>query len=207
MGGQAWENGGSGAWGGSASDAELASHEADTTSIHGITDTSVLATATTLATAVSDHNALATAHAALMPSTLTIMPMHTPVASVGTWAIIQGTAVGGLTVPLMGNAATNAINDSISFDVGLSAGTWKITAGIYLDTVMGKATLFLDGTTTNVTIDAYAGVAAYAYTDGSGTFAVATSGIKRLAFKVDGKNASSTDYYFYLGPFTLTRTA
>lgn len=38
-----FESGGIGSFTGQASDAELAAHEADTTSIHGITDTSVLA--------------------------------------------------------------------------------------------------------------------------------------------------------------------
>jgi hypothetical protein len=40
-----------------ATDAELAAHAADTTSVHGITDTSVLATDAEVATAVSDHSA------------------------------------------------------------------------------------------------------------------------------------------------------
>lgn len=40
---------------GTAAAAALAAHEADTTGIHGIADTSVLATATSVATAVSNH--------------------------------------------------------------------------------------------------------------------------------------------------------
>lgn len=40
-----------------ATDAELSAHEADTTNIHGIADTSVLATASQVATAVANHEA------------------------------------------------------------------------------------------------------------------------------------------------------
>lgn len=47
---------------GASSVAALAAHEADTTNIHGIADTSVLATATSVATAVSTHAGAADPH-------------------------------------------------------------------------------------------------------------------------------------------------
>ena len=102
-----------------------------------------------------------------------------------------------------------AQNDSIEWDIPMSAGTWSlgIMVATYID--CGIITVTLNGVSAG-TIDTYTGGAVYNSQLTLAGIAVATSGLKRVKFQNATKNASSSGFLVRgqtAVPLRLLRTA
>lgn len=102
--------------------------------------------------------------------------------------------------------STGAQNAEIGWDVTLSAGTWMVEIIHRTSTNLGIYTVSLDGAAVG-TIDGYAATAVQNVVSSVSGIAVATTGVKRLLFKMATKNASSTDYIGSFNHVRLRRTA
>lgn len=129
-----------------------------------------------------------------------------PSAATGTWA--QNAPVdGGVTYPriFMLFNSSSAQNDAVSWDVGLSAGTWKATLHTRKSSNVGIYTLKVDGSSVG-TLDGYAAAAAYGVLSLAG-IAIASSGQHTLQILMATKNGSSSNYVGELFWINLRRTA
>jgi hypothetical protein len=145
-----------------------------------------------------------------MPWHAEVLPvLWTPDATVGTWVVAIPSDVAS---PFVGNSggaffynSSAAINDSVSWDVVLGAGTWTVTIHVRRSTNTGVITLQLDGVDVG-TYDTYAGSPSYAI----GTIAgmvVAASGKRRVTVKMASKHASASAYIGNLYALHFRRTA
>lgn len=101
----------------------------------------------------------------------------------------------------------NAQNDSISWDLSLSAGTWKIGFLHGMGSTSGIFTIQIDGTTVG-TLDMYqAGGNVYNQRHQVTGITVATTGKHRLTLAMLTKNASATAYGATIQELALQRTA
>jgi hypothetical protein len=97
--------------------------------------------------------------------------------------------------PLVATTAANA-NDLDYFDTAfwLASGTYTLYLHVRKETTAGKVDLTLDDTSIATAQDLYGTSAAYVLTVAS--VAVSGSGYHKLRIRVNGKNASSSDYTF-----------
>lgn len=154
----------------------------------------------------------------MLPWHVSIIPMvTTPDALTGTWPLAQQTS-SGLLFPFYtpGSTAnsggatcvqqtTPAINNAIAYDVILAAGTWDAHFWVRASTNCGIITLQQDGSDMG-TVDTYAAAPAASKVSIS-SWAVATTGKKRMNLKMATKNASSTDYQLTVSAIEFRRTA
>lgn len=151
------------------------------------------------------------------PWLVDIIPMmDEPSNTSGTWALVNFAGENKLGPYLQSNAATvgaiaifnstNAQNDSISWDVVLSAGTWNATFFVRQSTNCAIITLLLDGVSVG-TVDTYAAALAYSKVKITG-FTVSVSGKTKLTLKAATRNGSnSTGWEIELFGINLRRTA
>lgn len=137
-----------------------------------------------------------------------VNPMVTPVSSTGTWN--TGLDAGqwfNMRRFLFPAADTN----QIVFITGVGIGTWTLTAFFRTGTTQGKVDIAVsyDGGTnwTNIAtgVDTYASGAANLISTTTGISITAANPLLRV--KVNGKNASSTDWQIAMNWFTFTKTA
>lgn len=138
-----------------------------------------------------------------------IAPWSPPKATVGTWGFNSPAASAYLNGARNNNPA--AQNDSIDWDVVLSAGTWNVSLLYAKTTGSGIVTVQLDdgaGAFTALgTVDAYAAATAWNNQSTITGFTVA-AGIRRtLRLLMATKNASSTGYQINLQSIDFRRTA
>ena len=139
----------------------------------------------------------------MLPWIILIIPMvQDPDATTGTWAITAFTAT--FNTPWVGpNGGTSvsadalfnsssAQNDAIAWDVILAAGTWDRHIHVRKSTNTGIVTLQQAGADMG-TAYTYAAAAAYVKVSITG-WTVASTGKKRMNFKMATKNASSSGY-------------
>lgn len=101
--------------------------------------------------------------------------------------------------------SSGAVNDEVSWDLYIPAGTWSFTLYGYNGANRGIMTVQLDGVTAG-TVDQYA--AAGAATRGTiAGIVVAASGVKTVRLLMATKNASSTSFFGELAGFSFYRTA
>lgn len=100
---------------------------------------------------------------------------------------------------------TAVIDQSISYDVALDAGTWTLTVIGRTGNNHGIATCYLDATSLG-TMDWYSAGSTPNVVKQIAGFTVATAGTYRLKLKMEGKNASSSSYSYWYVLITLTRT-
>lgn len=137
-------------------------------------------------------------------SPMYIIP-HTPQAVVqGTWAYSNGATYYG--AGYMQNSATRAVNDEITYQAFLAAGTYVLELVCYTGATCGIVTLSIDGSAAT-TIDMYSAGGTQNVNKRSGGFAVAAGGLKTLSFKMASKNASATYYEAFFSGIILRRTA
>src|SRR3990172_2392738 len=92
--------------------------------------------------------------------------------------------------------STHAINDSAGAGVFLKAGTYTMVVLGGLATTVGKVRWYLDGGL--IADDDWYGTSTYNIAKATTSITVSTDGWHELHWIVYGKNASSSDYYFYL---------
>lgn len=102
--------------------------------------------------------------------------------------------------------SSGAQNDEIGWDVVLAAGTWEFSIRARTDTNRGIATVTLDGSSVG-TMDMYTAAGAFNQLLTISSISVATTGKKRLLFKMATKNASSSSYFGSFSNVGLRRTA
>lgn len=125
--------------------------------------------------------------------------------TVGNWAVTFVTGIIGSGV--LWNSVAPALNDSAQWDVGLSAGTWKV--GILHGTggSSGQIAVVLDGATQGTQEWYAAGANTYNHLDTVTGMVVAQPGKHTLALTVSGKNAASTGFNALIQAIGLQRTA
>lgn len=127
-----------------------------------------------------------------------------PYATTGTWALY---AAGALYL----NAgqvydSTPAINNYIAWKVHLAAGTWTFRFLFDKTAASGISTVSLGGSTI-ATVDAYNGSTTRNNESTTTGIVVAATGVYELKFLQASKNASSSNYGWYLNAMDFTRTA
>ena len=101
--------------------------------------------------------------------------------------------------------STTADGDNISFKVWLAKGTYSITLDYWKNNNQGIIKIDIDGTTV-MTVDQYNSSATSNMQTTETGINVSTSGLKTITFKVDGKNASSSDYWGVFSAIIIRRT-
>ena len=123
-------------------------------------------------------------------------------AKVGTWAPFGGST---LQTPAQLYNSSAAQNDSISYDLYLSRGTWTFDSLLTSNPDHGIATVELDGVSVG-TVDLYAGSGGIVSGKITG-ITVGNSGKHRITLIAATKNASSSGYTLGVQQLALARTA
>ena len=152
-------NGRTGAVTGLAETSDLTAHEADTTSVHGIADTSVLATSSTVASAITTHTAATDPHGDRAFATSAIATHEADTTSVhgiaDTAALATTAAVAAGYQPLDSDltaiAALAPTNDDV---VQRKAGAWtnRTMAQVKTDLALTKSDVGLGNVTNNAQV-------------------------------------------------------
>lgn len=197
----------------------LSTHESDTTSVHGISDTSALLTtvdvpgditATGTASAstyLRGDGAWATPAGGSSPWQVAIEVHATPSATSGTWAVSAPDSSQWFNQRVQNSS--NADGNSITWRTSIPAGTWTMDVFYKAATnapIIDIATSPDGSAWTNVKtgIDTYATAAAVINT----TTAISIAAeVRYVRVTVNGKNASSTNYYVQLNRIVFSRTA
>lgn len=126
-----------------------------------------------------------------------------PVVSTGFSASVDPTKfIGGIRMN-----STGTLNDQVGYDVVLAAGIWDLLFYVNHFTNNGIITASIDGVNLGTTWDTYGADAHNLPVSHSG-IVVASSGKKRLLFKMTGKNGASSAYTGRIeGGMVLRRTS
>lgn len=134
---------------------------------------------------------------------ITILPINYASIGQGTWVLaiedvkyLQGVFYN----------TSNTNGDNISYKAYLAAGTYSLRLLLMTNANGGIIDVDIDGGEV-ASFDSYSGSAAQNVFFNATGITVAVSGLKTLRFRVDGKNASGTDYYAWLTAIALWRTA
>lgn len=101
---------------------------------------------------------------------------------------------------------STADGDNISFQTYLGAGTYTLYFITYKTSACGIVDIDIDGGEV-ASFDLYAAGDTFNTTVNQASIAVATSGIKTIRVRLDGKHGSSSDYICPLSYIILVRTA
>ena len=101
--------------------------------------------------------------------------------------------------------SSGAQNAEMAWDVGLTAGTWRVDLIHYQDSDRGIYTVSLAGTSVG-TIDGYNAAQTHNVISSITGVAVAASGFKELKLKMETRNASSSSYRGAIQALRLRRT-
>jgi hypothetical protein len=134
------------------------------------------------------------------PNLVQILPFTGEAASVGTW-----TNANDSSCIFSGYRANGAQNDSITWHVPVTAGTWKVQVVHTTNSNFGIVTVSIGGTVVG-TIDTYAAVLARNVVGEIAGVVVPDSGLQALRLSVPTKNASSSNYIVRLQSIALVRT-
>lgn len=121
----------------------------------------------------------------------------------GTWA--TATTASAIYCHYFRNTSTNDA-DEINWTCYLAAGTYTIKFLVITDTNCGIADIYIDSTEV-ASFDCYSGSTVYNVVNTQASISVATSGVKTIKIKVDGKNGSSSDYMIPMQCLSFYRTA
>lgn len=153
-----------------------------------------------------DHKADAVAHhPAVDPGEghILLLGANYNAAAAGTWTAEQSTLQ--ITDQRTYNT-THALNDEINFKAFLAAGTYSLLLWGQKTTIGGIAQVLIDGVAV-ATFDEYASPDVQNFRFEQTGIIIASSGIKTISVKLTDKNASSSDYYFFISLICLYRTA
>lgn len=173
-------------------------HEVAITGIHGVGDSiidSVLARNAAIAAAVGAKD-VGEGH-------ITILPFAYFNIVQGTWAI-SPVAPQGLSITILNTSSAN--NDSIQWRVFLAAGTYTLC--FFTITTDGRAILDVDIDAAEVaSFDCYSGATIFNVIKRQTGIIVASSGVKLITTRLDGRNASSSAFLIDIVALVFWRTA
>jgi hypothetical protein len=149
-------------------------------------------------------NWLAGTAAFLSPSPQFFLNTAGCTAIAGTWTNAANTAE--ILNQLYSNLTTNAQNDEFEFKIPLAAGTYTLNLVSVRDGTSGILTVRVDGSTVG-TIDLYNAGSQVNVVSSIASIVVAATATKTINFKLETKNASSTDYVAYLTFVQFIKTA
>lgn len=134
---------------------------------------------------------------------ITVNPLSYDSIGQGTWVLISEANCWGRH-PLWNSSHTDG--DELSYKVSLVKGTYTVFLLAKTHTYNGILDIYIDAAEV-ASFDLYGNpsVNNVIYTDPNNV--IASGGLKTLKLKVDGKHASSTDYYVILQSIVLWRTA
>lgn len=108
---------------------------------------------------------------------------------------------------LNGRVTAGADGNYLTYDVPMKAGTWTLDFFVAQYSDSGKVDIKINGGAALATqLDLYAAVLGAALISVAGVV-IATSGLQEIKLQVNGKNASSSNYYMRLSALGGTRTA
>lgn len=121
----------------------------------------------------------------------------------GTWAIVVSTSQVGNGVL---HNASQVNGDEVEFKCFLGAGTYTLKLLGITASSRGITDIYIDDTEV-ASFDWYSATATYNVIKTQASISVASSGVKTIKLKLDGKNASSTHYYATITSMIFYRTA
>lgn len=98
------------------------------------------------------------------------------------------------------------VNNYMTWDVPLVAGTWTVTVQYAKSSNVGVTTASIDGVDLSPTVDGYAAGASYNNVVQWSGVSVTTPGVKEFKLRADSKNASSSSYFQIVQLITFTNT-
>ena len=101
---------------------------------------------------------------------------------------------------------SGANNDNCTMKVFLTPGTYTLCVLYVKAADRGILKVYL-GSQVLTTIDGYAAAISYNNIDETTSITISSSGVQNLKFEVDGKNASSSNYYVTFTAISLKRTS
>uniref|UniRef100_A0A6M3IG29 Uncharacterized protein n=1 Tax=viral metagenome TaxID=1070528 RepID=A0A6M3IG29_9ZZZZ len=134
---------------------------------------------------------------------ITILGGSYNVVGQGTWAWTILTT--GILNAIWSNSS-NGNGDNVSYQVYLAKGTYTLVASCAKGPNRGIVDVDIDASEV-ASFDLYAAGYSLSNRLSQASIAVATSGLKTLKWRVDGKNVSGTDYYCPFHYIALWRTA
>ncbi|MBA7617774.1 hypothetical protein ES703_25092 [subsurface metagenome] len=121
----------------------------------------------------------------------------------GTWTIVKSAS--GIDGVQLANTST-VDGDEISYNAYLAAGTYTLRAYFRQNDSQGIVSFDIDADEV-ASFDNYAVADSWNNVQEQADIVVATSGLKSITVRLDGKHGSSADYQCYLEAFCLWRTA
>jgi hypothetical protein len=148
----------------------------------------------------------------LLASTTFLSPSpHLLMNTLATKTVVQGTWANTVnSAQMYGNIYNNvtavAVNDEFEFEMALAAGTYTFKLLSLKDNASGIVTVRIDGSSIG-TIDLYNAGGALNVVNTITSIVIATTGTKTINFKIESKNASSSNYIAYLTLVQFIKTA
>lgn len=134
---------------------------------------------------------------------ITILPFNYDSIGQGTWVL---TVAASHPLNFQFNNTSNTDLDNISYKVYLAAGTYTLRVIHYKSDSQGIVDIDIDGVE-KASVDCYAAVVDYDAILSQTGIVIATSGLKTIKFRLDGKNGASSSYGFRFSEFALWRPA
>ncbi len=117
-----------------------------------------------------------------------------------TWLAASGKYLGGSLYN-----STGADGDGLTYNVFLAANTYTLTLVLRTSSILGIIEILIDGASI-ATYDAYSSSPADNLIFSTSGISISSSGLKVLTIRINGKNASSTDYKCKISSLTFYRT-
>lgn len=127
---------------------------------------------------------------------LLLMPNQYSSVVKGTWVVATGSFLNSHLIYNTTGNVIGGVNDEIVFNQSLSGGIYNITISAYRTTNAGTYQMLIDGVPYGDVIDTYNASGNMLFTNTIRNIHL-EPGFHTFSFRVMGKNASSTAYYFY----------
>ena len=127
---------------------------------------------------------------------LLLMPNQYSGVVKGTWAVATGSFLNSHLIYNTTGNVIGGVNDELYFNQSLSGGIYNIIISAYRTTNGGTYQMLIDGIPYGDVIDTYNATGNMLFTNTIRNIHI-EQGFHTISFRVAGKNASSTAYYFY----------
>jgi len=127
---------------------------------------------------------------------LLLMPNQYSGVVKGTWAVATGSFLNSHLIYNTTGNVIGGVNDELFFNQSLSGGIYNIIISAYRTTNAGTFQTLIDGVPYGDVFDTYNATGNMLFTNTIRNIHI-EAGAHNISFRVVGKNASSTAYYFY----------